>query len=48
VVGKKKYRRRQGMYHMWQIKKKNVKRKYNTFVMKRKNMKQNGQPMLTK
>ena len=28
--------------------KKNVKRKYSTFVMKRKNMKKNGQPMLTK
>jgi hypothetical protein len=27
---------------------KNVKSKYRTFVVKRKNMKQNGQPMLTK
>ena len=32
---------------MWQIKKKNVKRKYSTFVVNRKNMKKNGQSMLT-
>jgi hypothetical protein len=45
VGGKIMYRRRQGMYHMRQFKK-NVKRKYSTFEVNRKNMKKNGQHML--